>query len=292
MFETLENFFIGRTFSTPILGLSRSILCLALILTLITNSPSEIFETASPLEGLTQPPFDITNFFMITREIHPFAGHALAILILAVVAYGIYPRWTGILHFWVANSFMRSVILMEGGDQVHAILAMFLLPITLADPRRSHWDKIKSTKNPYLQIVATSAWILICVQMSVIYLQAASSKLGVPEWLDGSAVYYWATHPDFGLSETLMVVFGSLISLPWISFVLTWGALIIEFLLFAGILASTRVKKILLILGVFFHICIWIVHGLFSFSLVMIAGLILYLGPVYAMSDIEKSKNS
>jgi hypothetical protein len=61
---------------------------------------------------------------------------------------------------------------------------------------------------------------------------------------------------------------------------LTWGTLILELLLFMGLVVEKKHRWKLLWLGIFFHTGIAVVHGLISFVLAMWAGLILFLRPI------------
>ena len=60
----------------------------------------------------------------------------------------------------------------------------------------------------------------------------------------------------------------------------TWGVLIFEYALAAGIIARGSYRFPLMALGILFHLGIAYIHGLTSFFLTMSAGLIFYLGPV------------
>lgn len=271
--------------ATPLVGYVRTLLASTLILTLAFNKPGWLFETGKPVYGTSSPPLDWTNFFSFMRLIHPYAPNVGGILLLLVVASGWRPRVTGLLHAWLANSFMRSIVMMEGGDQVHAILTLFLIPITLADSRRSHFDAAKAPESDALAIFSTMGWIFIRIQMAVIYLQAATAKLAVAEWTDGSAIYYWAHHAQFGMSTMVEAVMGPVMRAAWSSALITWGTFLLEMFLFAALIGARRWQWFLLPIGIAFHLGIMLIHGLFTFALVMIGGLVLFLGPVSANFD-------
>jgi hypothetical protein len=61
---------------------------------------------------------------------------------------------------------------------------------------------------------------------------------------------------------------------------MTWGAMMLEVFLFTGLVAERRHRRVLLVLGIAFHLGIAFVHGLPSFALAMWGGLILYLRPL------------
>lgn len=61
---------------------------------------------------------------------------------------------------------------------------------------------------------------------------------------------------------------------------MTWGTIIFEFLLFAGIVMDKQYKKRFLILGLLFHFSIFLIHDLASFFCTMCGCLILYFIPL------------
>jgi hypothetical protein len=61
---------------------------------------------------------------------------------------------------------------------------------------------------------------------------------------------------------------------------LTWGTLMLEYLLSAALLMPKRYWRPLLVLGVALHAGIIVLHGLLSFAIVMFGALVLYLRPM------------
>jgi antimicrobial peptide system SdpB family protein len=207
-----------------------------------------------------------------------------AVAVLALVMSGWRPRLTGILHAWVAHSLAVSATLIDGGDQVSALLALLLVPVTLTDGRRWHW------RNPQLRsngrrasiriAIAGSAISLIRLQVAVIYLVAGASKLAVAEWRNGTALYYWFTHPVFGAPEWLRPVVEPFVRQPVSVSFATWGVVFFEMFVASCILARPRLRIRLLPLAVLFHFAILLVHGLASFFFSMAGALVLYLWPL------------
>ena len=39
---------------------------------------------------------------------------------------------------------------------------------------------------------------LVRIQVAAVYFHAAVGKFSVPEWVDGSVLYYWLLHPTYG----------------------------------------------------------------------------------------------
>jgi antimicrobial peptide system SdpB family protein len=207
------------------------------------------------------------------------AARWCAILILAAVVIGWRPRITGVLHWWVSLSFSLSCAIVDGGDQVATVLTTLLVPVTLTDPRKWHWSAPPALKGKAAALVAGSAFTVIRLQVAAIYFHAAVGKIGVEEWANGTAVYYWFTHPVFGLNQSLLPLLLPVLVSPWGVVLFTWGAMLLEVVLFTGLVADRRWWPMLLWLGLAFHFGILIIHGLMSFFFAMAGALILYLRP-------------
>ena len=208
-------------------------------------------------------------------------AQALAITILLLVITGWRPRFTGVLHAWVSLSYSTAAFMPEGGDQLAANLALLLVPVTLADPRRSHWKYVPvlGLSGRIAALVAASALFVIRLQVAGVYLHAAIGKMDAREWANGTAVYYWWTKPVFGAPDWLAGITNFMIESPLGVSVLTWGTIGLELLLFAALVMSPEKRKLLLVVGVAFHFVIVLVHGLAAFFLSMTGALILYLWP-------------
>ena len=286
-----KNIIIGYlTESNPftnVYGLCRSLLALGTFLTLITTSTEILFR---PAAGINEYPIKqglggvISIFSLLDNNLE--VARWICIGVLALVISGWRPRITGVLHWWVSYSFMSSAILVDGGDQVTSILCLMLIPVTLTDKRRWHWKgfeaKAANPSNNYKLIIANSTIKIIRLQVAIIYLHSAVAKCVVPEWENGTALYYWFTDPMFGASEWLQPMIARIVTNSFTVTLLTWSIIVLEFALFAGLLAQKRYRSILLVLGISFHVGIALIHGLVSFAIAMFAALIIFLRPVDA----------
>jgi antimicrobial peptide system SdpB family protein len=280
---------------TNVYGFARTLLALGTMLTFICNDVHTLFRPALGIEeypicrGMAE---SISLFCLFQSDLH--LGKWVAIVILAAVVTGWRPRFTGVFHWWVSYSFMNSAILVDGGDQVTAIITLLLLPMCICDPRKWHWsndyaDEL-STNSTYRFIVGNCTIRVIRVQVAIIYLHAAVAKCTVPEWANGTALYYWFTDPMFGFSSWLAPFFTPLIENPFTVSVLTWSVVTLEFMLFAGLLADKKLWPTLLYLGLVFHFGIALIHGLISFAFAMFAALIIYLRPVEHVFSLPLTK--
>jgi antimicrobial peptide system SdpB family protein len=256
-------------------GWGRSILAAATLLTLLFNDPLYIFR---PLgigadEIITN---DVMRFSLFSLfEIH--LARWIAVGVLAVVVSGWRPRLTGLLHWWVAASFAVSAVIVEGGDQVCAVLSLLLVPVTLFDSRKWHWQRVACASEESLAtFVARSGLFMIRLQIAVIYLSAAIGKFKVTEWVNGTALYYWFTHPVFGVIDWRATVSAPILT-SWLVVPLTWSVLAVELLLGMALFGTPKMRRVMFAVGVLFHLGIIVMHGLVSFGLAMIAALVLYL---------------
>lgn len=276
-------------FRTNVYGLARTLLATGTLVTLVATPAASLF-MAGQVEGEIRECVGIARyslFCLITPRYYEFARWS-CVAGLAVVASGWHPRITGIPHWWLSFSFMSAATVLDGGDHLTAILTLLLVPAALADPRRSHWhtprprSQLERTTMSYflMSLPALVALFAIRVQTSAIYLQAAAAKTGVEEWRDGTATFYWFTHPTYGVSPFASAAVGHLLAQPLAVLSTTWGAILLEFFLFAGLTMDRKLRPFLLTVGVLFHVGIAVVHGLISFTIVMWAALVLYLWPI------------
>jgi antimicrobial peptide system SdpB family protein len=199
--------------------------------------------------------------------------------VLLLVISGWRPRLTALPHWWISYSFAASASMIDGGDQVVATLTLLLLPVALTDSRRSHWAGT-GTGGTAASIAAQAGLVLVRVQMAVVYLFAAVLKFPSEEWANGTALYYSWQDPVFGPPGFLRVLTAwigrSVLVVP-----LTWSVLVLELALAAALVAPLRFRTRLLPLALLFHAGIAVIHGMPSFALAMVGGLVLYLRPTW-----------
>lgn len=271
---------------TNVIGLGRSILALGTLLTLLTNPTHYIFNKSidgvyfNPLLNTTEFTLNEFNFFLLLGPDKAFIMQLLAITILCFVISGYFMRITSVLHWWIAVSFMLSSSLLDGGDQIAAILSLLIIPICLTDPRKNHWDVSVKREAP-ANIIAIMAIWLIRVQVAIIYLDAATGKFPVTEWANGTALYYWLNHSVFGIQNYYAPLLNTILSNSLLEPMLTYSVLILELILFASFFAPIRLRKKILPVALSFHLFIILFHGIFSFFFSISSGLLLYLYPTY-----------
>lgn len=270
---------------TNVYGLARTILAISTLINLVFHDVDLLFRPLGLelVAAASDIVFTRMSLFSLLSGERLELARWLSIVILGLVVSGWRPRFTGILHWWVSFSFAASCVVVEGGDQVAAIVTLLLIPVTLTDPRKFHWStaptEVIHLWRKVSGLIALSAFMVIRIQVAAIYFVASVSKLAVEEWANGTALYYWFLHPVFGVSDWRRKVFLPLLTDPLLTTLMTWGALGVELVLFLGLVMDRRYRPALLVTGVIFHAGIAVVHGLVTFAFVMIASLVLYLRP-------------
>jgi len=273
--------------STPwsnVYGAARSLIALAHLLTFTACSSTTLFH---PILGVLETPQGegITRygFFYLLRG-HLDLARWLASIVLLLVVIGWRPRWTGLLHAYLAWSFDHNGSMIEGGEQVAQILTMLMIPVTLTDSRKWHWGPslmvpIDGNAAILRKMVASIFLVAIRLQVCGIYLHASTGKFTVQAWADGTAMYYFVSNHTFGPAPWLRPFALWLCDHGALLTSMTWGAMLIEVALAASLLADKRWWTPFLLAGVFLHTGIALIHGLISFALIMIGAVVLYLRP-------------
>jgi len=289
--NTLKEFTLKHFPYTDVLGLSRSVIALGTLLTLLTNSAGILMQktdTGEYLNPLINPIADINrfNFFLLFGADQFDLMRYLAIFLLLLVISGYLIKITSIFHWWVSISFFLSSSVIDGGDQIASILSFLLIPICLTDGRKNHWDNIDPYSKPK-NIIGIVAVNLIRLQIAVIYFHAAVGKFDIPEWRNGTALYYWLNHSFFGMPGYLADPMNYMMSNKWVVSILTYSVLIGEITLFLCLTASKKIRKLIFPFAVLFHFLIIIYHGIFSFFFSIAGGLIIYLLPINSSLNLK-----
>ncbi len=254
-------------------GLARSSLAFGTLSTLLFNDVYILFRPAS---GIAEYPIckgigEYGLFCLLSSELE--IAKWIAIIILLLVIAGYYPKFSGILHWWVTYSYSTSAIIVDEGDQVAVVISLLLIPVTMTDYRRNHWFKSTDSRLTdrfrIKSIVAQSSFLIIRIQVAIIYLNAAVAKAQVAEWMNGTALYYWFIHPMFGVSNSLRQLLFPIITNGFLITIMTWSVICLEFMIFAGLFMDKKYRPILLLISIAFHFLIFIFHGLFSFFFAM-----------------------
>ena len=288
--KKIEESIMNFNCLTNVYGLARSLIALSTLLTLLFNPVHDIF---SPMSGIDQYPsgnglFSLFNLVPANYFYLSIVKWLFLILLLLIII-GWRPRFTGIIHWYISYSFYTAAATLDGGDQVAVALTFLMIPITLVDSRKWHWNSI-NFNNDFSRIVAIVPYYLIRLQVAIIYLHSFLAKVTREEWINGTAVYYYLQDPLFGLNNFFLTLVNPILN-SWLVVIPTWGTLIVQLVLFGALFAPKNHWKYYFIVGIFMHEIFAIMLGLFSFSIAMAGALILYLVPINEKLNILGGKN-
>ncbi|MBP3970748.1 hypothetical protein KAF80_17095 [Bacillus sp. WL1] len=306
MFENLNkkisDYISNNVPWTNVYGLARTIMASSTALTLALNDANIFFR---PSAGYNTPycSHNISVFCTVPNNIlYLNLIRWICVILLIIVASGWRPRITGVIHWWISYSLQVSALTIDGGEQVSAVFTLLLIPITLTDPRKWHWDTYTYNREVtkyqlYGRAIAFATFIAIRIQAAILYFNSSTAKLADQDWINGTAVYYYAQEPMLGFPPILIDIFKPILESPLVVLP-TWGTLMIQFLLFAFLFAPKKYWNHMLLVAIFMHELFAIMFGLISFSMIMLGVLILYLRPkeqnfkFNLVKRIFKSKNS
>lgn len=267
-------------------GLARSLVALATAATLLLTPTGALLRTAGPAFSRGCSGSSAASIFCLVPTRHLGLARLLAGIALLVVASGWRPRLTGVLHWWITFSYFWTALTPQGGDQLASIITHLLIPVTLLDRRRWQWASSRtpaasaSYAGTLCQLTALGTIVLIRIQVAAVYADSAVAKLGVQEWVDGTAIYYWLNDRNFGAPGYAHPLLG-LLSHGWVVASLTWGTIILEMSIALSLIVRLppRLRRSLFLAGMALHLAIALLMGLGAFSLVMMGALVLLFYP-------------
>jgi hypothetical protein len=148
---------------------------------------------------------------------------------------------------------------------------LLLVPICLADDRRWQWSAPAGPLPPSWRGAAWAATLTLRLQAGLVYGVAGMSKLLVPQWRDGTAMYAVFHDPGYGLPAELLPRVAPLVDSVVVVSALTWAVPVLEIAIAVAVLGTQRSRGAAVLIGGVLHVGIICALGLFSFGLIMIA---------------------
>ncbi len=159
-----------------------------------------------------------------------------------------------------------------GGDSIALIATILITPMCLADERRWQWARPRRHMDRNGRLVAYLSFWALRLQIAYLYADSAIAKIGVTDWQNGSAFYYFVRDKMFGAAGPLAPIWMWLSDSSVTTLTITWGgAIVIELAIAVCMVLDARWRIIAFWLGLGLHALIFLSMGLFSFSLVMVA---------------------
>jgi antimicrobial peptide system SdpB family protein len=253
-------------------AVGRTTLALATASELLCTRPAALFTQV----GVTSGPYCSTaravSLFCL-GDPHEFVDTRrwVAVVALVLVASGYRPRYLTILHLWIVFSVTTSITLPDGGDSIALLVVFLITPMCLADPRRWQWTPPCGRMRRGGRTIAYLSFWALRLQIAYRYADSAIAKMGVADWQNGSAFYYFVRDKMFGSAGPLAPIWMWVSDQAPTTLVITWGAIVIELVIALFTLLGTRWRLAAFWLGLALHALIFLSMGLFSFSLVMVA---------------------
>lgn len=278
-------------YHTNTLGFIRSLLALSTLFVILFNPLDILFHTGLGVPSIPNCNGTLLskiNFFCIF-SFNPYLSKIIAILILMWVISGFYPKITGLLHWWLALSVNTGLVIVDGGAQIASALTFLIIPLTLTDNRINHWYSVNKKENEYFKISDFVTIQILKIQVAIIYFDAAISKLFAPNWTEGTALYYFINDPSLGATGIRLNLLNVLFDFPLLLVLTTYFIIILElFLAISIFIKCSYFKHKLFILGIIFHILIFLVFGIFTFVIAMFSALLLLLIPINKEINLQK----
>lgn len=217
--------------------------------------------------------------------------YSLVVLSFALVTVGIFTRPAILIALVLTNSFQeRMFLILGGGDNVLRLMG-FILLISPCHAAWS-WQSLKKRLQSFSEdgkdvptsdrTVPVYPRLLLLWQLLVIYVSSGWLKLLGSLWISGDAVFYALHHPHFQrFSDVTIGVFDPL--LPFINFLvliflLSWLLLPLQFFLkhlsfgtWRMFIEAIPLRQVLLLSAFVFHVLIFLVMDVSTFSIAMIA---------------------
>lgn len=274
----LERIIPATTPVTRWLHPARCLIALATLLTLALNPGGTLFHSSDPATSAAPECSGVPAIGLFCLAEDPDTARWIGVALLCPVLLGLFPPATGILHWYVAVSVFWTITPMEGGDQLAAVITLFLIPVCFSDTRLVVWSGSPRSGSRATHVVGNTALLLIAAQVVIVYANSAIAKFSSTPWVEGTALWYWMQHPAFGAPQWLYQPALDLLAQPAGAAVVTWGTIALELFVMATIFCcDRRIRRAGWVAGVFFHLVIAVVIGLVTFGMVMVGALTLAL---------------
>ncbi|MGH3966595.1 MAG: hypothetical protein ACRDTV_00325, partial [Mycobacterium sp.] len=171
---------------------------------LLFTRPAALFTTVGVATGPLCTAQPAVSLFCLGNP-HELVGARiwLAIVGLLLVASGYRPRYLCIVHLWIVFSITTSITLPDGGDSIGLIVLLLITPMCLADPRRWQWTPPRQRMGRNGRVIAYLSFWTLRLQIAYLYADSAIAKMGVADWQNGSAFYYFVRDRMFGSAGPL-----------------------------------------------------------------------------------------
>ncbi len=180
-----------------------------------------------------------------------YAGYLLMLVAAGFLVIGKYEKYAAPVAYILLLSFLgRNPALSYGGTDVLQFLLLAVVLLSLP-------GKKQAEKWPI---------VLVQFQFAVLYLSAAISKMQVPEWFNGTKMFFGMSDPTFSYINP-----NFLLSVPALLAFITWYGFMSE-IGFTFLIWSKGTRRFALAMVVLLHVGIALTMNVHLFSEVMLLG--------------------
>ncbi|WP_221890473.1 sporulation-delaying protein SdpB family protein [Streptomyces sp. WAC07061] len=258
------------------LGAGRSVIALAQASVLVFTPASHLFVPVGGTETGCSAPVQAVSLYCLADTADRQMVSLVVLALLLVVASGILPRFTTVLHFWASLSLGQSVSLPDGGDAVAQVVTFFLVLACAGDRRTWHWQRPRGgdRAGSVWTGIAWAGWWGVRLQVAYVYLDSALAKLPVGPWSEGSATYYVARMENFGAAGLFADLFRWATGITLIALLTTWGTILAEGLIALFLLRRESRQAVAAAISAALHVLIVLQIGIVSFGFVMVGAVL------------------
>lgn len=183
---------------------------------------------------------------------------------------------------WV-SLWNKNPLILDGDDAVLKIMCFYLL----LTPCGETWS-ISARNSHSPQSAEIWPLRLMQFQLALIYFVSGWVKFHNPDWLNGAVIQNVLIHPHYSRWNAW-----ELTHLPWIDLALSWMAGFIRWweVLFPLLLLHPFSRKIILIIGVLFHLGLLATMNLRGFAIVMLSIYLVFIPNNYFKLTGNIAKN-
>ncbi len=218
--------------------------------------------------------------FILSSDVLLYLCYLSFIIILLLMALGVAGRLLYVIAFVLHLIFMQRNPSIVFGADMTATFWLFYLMFTNSNRqikwvhyllnRRKGLISDRQEKGDWLN---TMGFRFIQIQMCVIYMFSGLEKLRGGSWWEGTAIWEALSFYDFTLMD-----FSFLLSFPLISAVLVAFTVLFE-IYFPVLIWLPRLRKFLLLSGLFLHLGIAFCLNLYFFSFIILSSYVLFIPP-------------
>lgn len=207
------------------------------------------------------------SFLEQTFQILSPGTYLWIVAILALLyAIGIGKWFVGmLLYVAILNLHLRNHLILDGSDSVILVSLPFVILADRGSSLLYNWPNFKMENTALLQHIRKLATLGFIVQVCIIYLATGLVKAKFDIWNQGIANYYILQLHEYEATKWNILLANN----PIFVKMSTYSTLVFEILFPLAILFKYS-KYLWLLLGVFFHVGIWIFMKIDVFPWIMI----------------------